>query len=77
MKEIEKRLHHFVGRLVEAPSKRPVCHDPGQRIGRERLGTTAKHVPRKLVKQIHPQRKMGAHGRGSGSSSVFTREERH
>jgi hypothetical protein len=50
-RKVEKRPHHFVGRLIEAPSKRPVCHHTRQRIGREGVGGTAKHVSRKLVKQ--------------------------
>jgi hypothetical protein len=52
-RRIEKRPHHFVDRLVEAASKRPVCHGTRQRIGRERVGTTAKYVSGKLVEQNH------------------------
>jgi hypothetical protein len=49
--KVEKRLHQFVGRLIEAPSKRLVCRHTRQRIGREGMGATAKHVSWKLVKQ--------------------------
>jgi hypothetical protein len=50
-RQIKKRPHRLVGFLVEAPGKGSVCHGASQRIGRERAGAIAEHVPGELVEQ--------------------------
>ena len=52
-RQIEKRPHRQIGRLIKAARKCAISHSPSHRIGREGARFPAKHIARKLVEEKH------------------------